>query len=301
MTEHSAPSPDDLDPMITAEELSVVRDAPVLSSNEVVFDATWTFDGGPAIAETGAVPGALAFDIDALADPSGRYPHMAPTPDAFAHAMIRAGISERSSVTAYDAIGIFSAPRAWWMLRAFGHADDAVFVLDGGLAAWRAWGGDLSDTPTPLANAPALDGETPPFHASGPRLLATKSDVREALDDLSTVIIDARAPARFAGEAAEPRPGLRSGHIPGSRNLPWGAVLNGDKTLKTAADLDAAFAKARVDLGAKRLIALCGSGVSSCVIALALARLGRWDTQIYDGSWAEWGADADLPIAAGLL
>jgi len=258
-----------------------------------VVDASWYMPGetgsGAADHAAGHIPGAVFFDIDAIADKTTDLPHMLPSPKAFAEAVGRLGLRREATLVVYDARGIFSAPRVWWSLRAMGF--DKVFVLDGGLPAWRAEG-----HPVETATAqPANHAEAPAFR---PDLVRGLDDIRDLVESRAAQIVDARSAGRFTGEAPEPRAGLRSGHMPGARNLPWGELLTPDGRMKTAADLRAAFAAAGVDLAAP-IVTTCGSGVSAAILALGLARLGREDVPVYDGSWTEWGGLADTPVVKG--
>ncbi len=281
------------DPLISPATLTERMNA----NDAHLFDATWTFQGGPAIA-LGAehtLPGAQVFDIDGLSDPGNDLPHMAPSPDAFAAAMSSMGLRRDDQVVVFDRIGQFSAPRAWWMLRAFGHRDAKVSVLDGGLPAWPA-----SQSPGAHIQHAVPDSRPPTRYptAAAPQLLATAETVLAAIDDDETMVLDARAPGRFAGVDNEPRPGLRAGHVPGALNIPWRTVLADKAAMKSHESLRQLFEEAGVDLTVPNVITMCGSGVTACLLALALARLGRWDVKVYDGSWAEWGARADLPIVS---
>jgi thiosulfate/3-mercaptopyruvate sulfurtransferase len=265
-----------------------------LGSDELrVVDATWFMPGergsGAEAYAAGHIPGAVFFDIDAIANRATDLPHMLPPADAFAEAAGELGLRRDLIVVVYDGQGIFSAPRVWWTLRTMGFPE--VFVLDGGLPKWRADGRPIETVtphPVPATIEPAFD----------PSLVVDLESVRSALDSRGAQVVDARPAARFRGEAPEPRTGLRGGHMPGAHNVPWNSLINPDGTMKTAGEIRSAFEAAGVDLAAP-LITTCGSGVSAALLALALARLGRDDAAVYDGSWSEWGARADTPVATG--
>lgn len=265
-----------------------------LGSGEVqVVDATWFMppDERSGLTEhaRARIPGAVFFDIDGIADHASGLPHMLPSPAAFAEAAGLLGLRRAQHQVVYDAHGIFSAPRVWWTLRVMGFPE--VSVLDGGLKAWRAEGRPLDDGPGLADPAPLA----PAFDAGLVRDLDT---VLQTLASGSAQVVDARAAARFRGEAPEPRAGLRAGHMPGALNAPWGELVADDGTLKPPAALAQAFARAGVDL-ARPIVTTCGSGVSAALLALALAVLGREDVAVYDGSWTEWGGRSDTPVATG--
>jgi len=236
------------------------------------------------------IPGALFFDIDDIADEKSPLPHMLPSSTKFASRIKKMGIGDGMHVVAYDSEGLYSAARVWWMFRAMGHEE--VRVLNGGLKKWMAEGRALED------GEPRRRSERHFTARLNAELVRDVSDVKALIGGKAVQIVDARAAARFAGSVPEPRAGLRSGHIPGSRNVPFASLLEADGTLKGAPELRAIFAKAGVDAG-KPVVASCGSGVTAGVIALALAVLGRPDAAVYDGSWTEWGGNPALPIETG--
>lgn len=258
-----------------------------------IIDASWHMPGTErdAKAEHAAahIPGARFFDIDDISDHRSDLPHMAPPVEKFISRMRAMGIGDGHQVVVYDASGLFSAARVWWTFRLMGKMD--VAVLDGGFPKWQAEGREIEDMP-PMVR----DRHITVQRQSG--LVKDVTQVASASKLAEVEIIDARTTARFKGEAAEPRPGLRSGHIPNSKNLPFGSLLNGNSTLKTPAELRATFETAGVDLS-KPAITTCGSGVTAAIISLALERIGHRNHALYDGSWAEWGMFDDLPIAKG--
>lgn len=258
-----------------------------------VLDASWYMpDSGRnprAEYDAAHIPGARFFDIDDISDHRSDLPHMAPPVEKFMSRMRAMGVGDGHQVVVYDGSGLFSAARVWWMFRLMGKFD--VAVLDGGFPKWQAEGRPIEDLPPVVRDR----------HMTVQRQNQMVKDVTQvaaASKLLDYEIIDARAPARFKGEVEEPRPGLRSGHIPNSKNVPFGTLLNEDGTMKSEADLRAVFETAGVDLS-KPAITSCGSGVTAAIINLALERLGRDNHALYDGSWSEWGMYDDLKVAKG--
>jgi thiosulfate/3-mercaptopyruvate sulfurtransferase len=254
----------------------------------LVFDATKYLptDGKDGLTEFGRahIPGAGFFDIDAIADPDTKLPHMVPTPGRFEQLLGALGVSSSSHVVFYDQKGIASAPRGWWMMTLFGH--DATAVLDGGLPKWLREGRPAEAGP-PAALPPAI------FQAT---LRATRlrgiGDMMQL--DPGTVVLDARPAGRFDGTAPEPRPGLPSGHMPGSRSLPFTALLNPDGTMLDPDHLRSLLAGAGAD-GSRPVVTSCGTGVTATILTLALHRAGLPVGAVYDGSWTEWASRPDTP------
>lgn len=260
----------------------------------VIVDGTWYLpnDLRDSYAEhlEARIPGAVFFDIDEISDKDDPLPHMLPSPEQFSSQMKKLGIGNGMKIVVYDSQGMFSAARVWWTFRIMGVED--VVVLNGGLAKWKAEG-------LPLENGP--ETQRGPRHFTSRKnadMVRDRNQILSVLESNSEQIVDARSAARFRGEAPEPREGLRSGRIPGSLNLPYTDLLNGDGTLKPAEELRTIFQKAGVDLN-QPVATTCGSGVTASILALALAILGHRHVSVYDGSWSEWGADEALPIATG--
>lgn len=240
--------------------------------------------------DAGHIPGAVYFDIDDVAQPGTSLPHMIPTPERFAEKMAERGIGNDDKVIVYDANGLSSAGRAWWMLRLFGH--DNVALLDGGLPKWKREGRPLETA------APAIPKRQ--FTARfNPGMVRDKAAVIANMTSKAEIVVDARSAGRFDGSAEETWPGRRRGHIPGSRNLPFDLVTDTQtRQLKDAEALKTLFAEAGVPLDAK-IVTSCGSGVTACAVAFALHLIGHPGAAVYDGSWSEWGLPDGPPIATG--
>lgn len=278
------------DAMISTEALAARLGGPDL----VVLDATFHLPTAKrdARAEFARehIPGARFFDIDAIADPATDLPHMLPSPEDFANAAGALGVDDDVEVVVYDTHGISSAPRAWWMLRIFGHR--RTRVLDGGLPKWKREGRPVTDIDSPATPRRFV----PRFNTAGVR---NKGDVWANIGSRQEQVLDARSAGRFRGVDPEPRPGLRGGHIPGSCSLPYNLLIDPKtQTILPADALRARFLEAGIDL-ARPVITSCGSGVTACVLAFGLHLLGHDRVAVYDGSWAEWGLPGDTPVETG--
>ncbi len=280
---------DDPKTLVSTDWLAAHLDDPDLR----ILDASWYLPdmNRDARAEYASahIPGARYFDIDEISDGRSDLPHMVPPPEKFISRLRKMGVGDGHQVVVYDGAGLFSAARVWWLFRLFGKTD--IAVLDGGFAKWQAEG-------RPVEDMPPVTRDRHMTVSLQNHLVRDVTQVAAAAKLGDHEVLDARSPARFAGEAPEPRAGLRCGHIPGSKNVHYASLLNEDGTMKDAAGLRAVFDAAGVDLG-KPAITTCGSGVTAAIINLALARLGHDRHALYDGSWAEWGMYNDLPIATG--
>jgi thiosulfate/3-mercaptopyruvate sulfurtransferase len=276
--------------LVSTDWLAAHRDAPDLR----VVDGSFTLPGvTPTASELYRqrhIPGAVFFDIDDIADEKNPLPHMLPSPEKFAQRLRKLGLGDGHKIVVYDSAGLTSAARPWWMLRVFGHAD--VAILDGGLPKWQAEGRPVTDEPP----APRERHFTARLNTL---LVRDKAQLLENLKSKREQVLDARSRARFAGTAKEPREGLRSGHIPGSLNLPYDELIDAKtRTVLPAEDLARRFTAAGLERG-KPVVTSCGSGVTACVLAFGLHLLGWPDAAVYDGSWSEWGLPGDTPVASG--
>ena len=279
------------DALVSTQWLAVRLNDPSI----LIVDASYFVPGGIAPAKAqfaeGHLPGAYFFDINDVADPNGRKDHTFPTAAIFAAKVGALGITNAHHIIAYDYTGgACAAARVWWMFRHFGH--EKVSVLDGGLKKWKA-------------ENRALSTEDPKILPAYFDTVATRSIVRSCTDMQANIVaktwqtVDARGAGRFEGTEPEPRPGLRSGHIPSARNVPFATLLESStQTFKDKAAIKKAFISAGVDLS-KPITTTCGSGVTACTVALGAYLVGKTDVNIYDGSWLEWGADSTLPLEAG--
>lgn len=281
MTKETAPTLVDTDWLASQLDNPSVR----------IVDATWTL---PTVDRTGVedynaghIPGAVFWDIDAIADPASSLPHMMPDEVTFERHMKALGIASDHHVIVYDNVSMMTSARVWWTLRAFGHR--RVSLLDGGSVKWRAEGRDLT---TDAAQIPDVS-----FKACfNPAMIRSLDDLRGNLDTGSEQVLDARSAGRFTAIDPEPRPECRGGHIPGSFNLPFNTLIDPETaTIRPAAELSESLAASGIDT-ARPVVTTCGSGITACVLALAMHLTGKDDVAIYDGSWTEWGSRTDTPV-----
>jgi thiosulfate/3-mercaptopyruvate sulfurtransferase len=273
-------------PLVSTEWLAKHLNAPDIR----VADASWYLPqaGRDAKAEyrSAHIPRAVFFDIEDLSDETSDLPHMLPSPVKFGSRMRKLGLGDGNLIVVYDGAGLYSSPRAWWMLRAMGHED--VVVLDGGLPKWRREGRpaeDLIPNPTRRHFTPRPDES----------LVRSFEQLRENLDMRREQVVDARSPSRFEGREQEPRAGVRSGHVPGSTNVHYAELVSADGTMKPKEVLADVFRKRGID-PARPVVTTCGSGITAAIDLLALSLLGAKEAALYDGSWAEWGVRPEAPI-----
>lgn len=277
--------------VVTTEWIAARLGAPAIR----VVDGSWYLPGTGRDAATeysaGHIPGAVFFDIDASSDPDTRLPHMLPAADRFAERMASLGLRDTDHIVVYDGSGQnLSAPRVWWMFRAFGH--DQVSVLDGGIGKWRSEHRPIEQGIVTLPRG----SFTARLNREAVRDLAS---VRANIDRAVEQLVDTRSAGRFAGVEPEPRPGLRGGHVPGSVNLPFSDLVGPDGTMLPPAELRGRLVEAGIDLS-RPVVATCGSGTSACALVLSLHLIGHTQTAVYDGAWTEWGGQSDTPIESDI-
>lgn len=280
-------SADDPNTLVSTQWLAEHLQAPDVQ----VVDASWYLPdmGRDAKAEYMAahIPGAVYFDIDEICDTDSPHPHMLPSQEKFSSRVRRLGLGDGNRIIVYDGLGMFSAARVWWMMRAMGHDD--VAVLDGGFPKWRAEDRPVEDLP-PVPRERHFSARLNNF------VIRDITQMTKNLHSREEQVVDMRGPARFHGNEPEPRPGVRPGHIPGAINLPYTSLLAADGTMRPTEELRTIVTDAGVD-PSRPVVTSCGSGVTAAIGLLALQRIGLKSLALYDGSWAEWGTRTDLPIA----
>ncbi len=276
-------------PLVSADWLINNQSAPDLRIVDASWYPSWTSVSGAGRQsyDRGHIPGAVYFDIDDIADSETDLPHMLPDPVKFSSRVRKLGIGDGNRIVVYDANDFMASARVWWMFRVMGHEE--VFVLNGGLRAWQAAGGELDDLPPVITGGRHF---TPRVRTD---LVRTMAQVQSATQSGRGAIVDARPSGRFAGTEKEPRAGLESGHIPGSRNVPSAKLVGSDGKLAERAVLEELLG----DVAGGPVITTCGSGVSAALVALALAEIGQWDAAMYDGSWTEWASHPENTVATG--
>ena len=258
-----------------------------------VLDASWYLPGSKrdpfAEYQAAHIPGARFFDLDDVSDHRSDLPHMVPPVEKFMSRMRAIGVGDGHQIVVYDGSGLFSAPRVWWLFKLMGQMD--IAVLDGGFPKWQAEGHPVEDLPPILRDRHMMVRRQN-------QMVKDVTQVSAASKLGESEIVDARSPGRFYGKDPEPRPGLRAGHIPGSKNVFYKDLLKADDTMKSPDEMRQVFLEAGVDLD-KPVITSCGSGVTAAILSLGLTRIGKTDHSLYDGSWTEWGMFPTLPIATG--
>jgi len=258
-----------------------------------VLDASWYLPGSKrdpfAEYQAAHIPGARFFDLDDVSDHRSVLPHMVPPVEKFMSRMRAIGVGDGHQIVVYDGSGLFSAPRVWWLFKLMGQMD--IAVLDGGFPKWQAEGHPVEDLPPILRDRHMMVRRQN-------QMVKDVTQVSAASKLGESEIVDARSPGRFYGKDPEPRPGLRAGHIPGSKNVFYKDLLKADDTMKSPDEMRQVFLEAGVDLD-KPVITSCGSGVTAAILSLGLTRMGKTDHSLYDGSWTEWGMFPTLPIATG--
>ena len=258
-----------------------------------VLDASWYLPGSKrdpfAEYQAAHIPGARFFDLDDVSDHRSDLPHMVPPVEKFMSRIRAIGVGDGHQIVVYDGSGLFSAPRVWWLFKLMGQMD--IAVLDGGFPKWQAEGHPVEDLPPILRDRHMMVRRQN-------QMVKDVTQVSAASKLGESEIVDARSPGRFYGKDPEPRPGLRAGHIPGSKNVFYKDLLKADDTMKSPDEMRQVFLEAGVDLD-KPVITSCGSGVTAAILSLGLTRMGKTDHSLYDGSWTEWGMFPTLPIATG--
>ncbi len=258
-----------------------------------VLDASWYLPGSKrdpfAEYQAAHIPGARFFDLDDVSDHRSDLPHMVPPVEKFMSRMRAIGVGDGHQIVVYDGSGLFSAPRVWWLFKLMGQMD--IAVLDGGFPKWQAEGHPVEDLPPILRDRHMMVRRQN-------QMVKDVTQVSAASKLGESEIVDARSPGRFYGKDPEPRPGLRAGHIPGSKNVFYKDLLKADDTMESPDEMRQVFVEAGVDLD-KPVITSCGSGVTAAILSLGLTRMGKTDHSLYDGSWTEWGMFPTLPIATG--